>query len=795
MIKNKLLISSVLIALSINTAFCWDSFKVEAINYEGLQALSPQLFDFSMNIKPGQVITPEKSNKLLQDLYNTGYFEDIKLDRKGNTLIIEVKEQPTVAKITFKGNKLIKTKSLNQVLLKTGLVVGNSVNPLLLKQIRLSLMQEYYNQGKYSAIVKVKQKKLSRNRVAITVDISEGVFAKIKGIHIIGNKHFSEHKILKKLPISTPSLFSFFTNTDRFDQNNLQKALQALSDFYMDRGYAEFKVISTESAITPDHKFFYITLNISEGKKFKFGSYHLNGDTIVPKEKLKDLIKIKSGEVFSKAKLLASVAAIKDKIANKGYAFVNVQPVPEIDREKGIININFYVDAGRKVIVRKINFAGNTMTNEIVFRRDMRFVEDSIYNKSGLKKSTMKLQQHPYVSSAGYNLTPVLGTNNQVDVNYDIKERSANGVKFSIGYSDLDKVFIGASLDMPNVFGTGNAFSISTQLSRPEQSLSMSYTQPYFTLGGVSETISAYMQREDNARRQNWIGYSLDTYGFDLNYGFPINDTDTFNFGGGYSFNHLFPPGGDYKSLTVENFLKENNNKDRFNGYILNLGWSRNTLNSAYFPTSGINTDLTGKITIPGSTLTWYQAGLTSSWYHAITSYFTLNFRGQVKYGDGYGKTKHLPFFRNYYAGGWGTIRGYEDSDLGPHDSLCTAVSSDASSCTGDPKTRGNAIGGNLLVSASMNLFFPVPFAIDNDNMRLSAFVDAGNVYDTYKLNYAYESNMPTSPNFGNLRYSAGIAFQWLSPVGAIGFSLAEPIRKKSGDQTQLFQFTMGQFF
>jgi outer membrane protein insertion porin family len=795
-ITKKLLTSSVLMALCINTAFSWDSFRISSIRYEGLHSLNPDMFDFSMNVKPGQVITPEKSNKLLQALYGTGYFEKVHLDRKGNVLIVDVKERPTIAKVTLKGNKLIKSKDLNKVLTSAGLVVGNSFNPMLSKQIQLSLVQEYYNQGKYAAIIKIKQKKISRNRVNVIIDISEGLTAKIKNILIIGNKHFTDKQLIKKLPISMPSIVAFFTNSDRFDQNNLQKALQTLSDFYMDRGYADFRVLSTESAITPDHKFFYLTINISEGKKYKFGTYQLVGDTIVPKAKLKELVKVKPGDVFSRKVLLNSVSAIKNKIADKGYAFTNVQPVPEVDSVKGIINFKFYIDVGRKVTIRHINFTGNTMTNEIVFRRDMRFVEDSIYNKSSLKKSTMKLQQHPFVSSANYDLAPVLGSNNQVDVNYKLKERSANGVKFSVGYSDLDKVFVGASLDMPNVFGTGNAFSIGTQLSRPEQSLNMSYTQPYFTLNGVSETISAYMQREDNSRRQNWIGYSLDSYGFDLVYGFPINDTDTFSFGGGYSFNHLFPPGGDYKSLTVENFLKENGGKDRFNGYILNLGWSRNTLNSAYFPTKGVNNSLTAKGTVPGSTLTWYQTSLSSSWYHPITSFFTLNLRGQVKYGDGYGKTHHFPFFRNYYAGGWGTIRGYEDSDLGPHDSLCTKVNASGTGCTGsDPAVKGNAIGGNLLVSASANVFFPVPFATDNDNMRFSLFLDAGNVYDTYNLSYAYEDNSPKHPTFGNLRYSAGLAFQWLSPVGAIGFSLAEPIRKKSGDGTQIFQFTMGQFF
>ena len=790
--KRKILISALLWSCGINSAMAWDSFKVEAIKYTGLHALQPKIFDSSVTIKPGELITEDKSNQLITALFNTGYFQDVSLHRKGDTLVIDVVEQPTVAKIELKGNELIKTKNLQQVFTSMGLVVGNSISPVLLKNIKLSLMQEYYQQGKFAVRINITQQKLARNRVNLLVDISEGVFAKIKSINIVGNHKYSEHKIIKSLPIAEPSIFSFFTNADRYDPSKLQNAFAALSDFYMDRGYADFKILSQQSSMSPDKKSFYVTFNIEEGQQYKFGTYEIKGDTIVPMHDLHELIDIKKGGVFSRAKVISSVKAIQNKIADKGYAFVNIQPIPEIDHKTGVINFKFYVDPGRKVIVRNINFKGNTNTNEIVFRRDMQFVEDSVYSGTKIDKSVMKLQQHPYVASATHTVVPVIGSSDKVDIDYMIKERNANGVKFSIGYSDLDKVFIGSSLNMPNIFGTGNAFSISTQLSRPSQSLSVSFEQPYFTLSGISQSFSAYLQREDNARRQNYIGYSMDSYGFDLGYGFPLSSEDRLDLGIGYSFNHLFPPGGTDKSVTVDNFISDNNGKSKFNSYLMNIGWSHNSLNHAFFPTKGYNSSLTAKASVPGSNLTWYTVGADGSWFHAVNDYLTFNLKGQVQYGDGYGKTKQYPFFRNYYAGGWGSIRGFADSDLGPHDTMCSTIVNGA--CT-SAKTAGNAIGGNLLVAANASMYFPVPFAMKNDSMRMSVFLDAGNVYDTYHVKSAYEGNWPAHPNFSNLRYSAGVAFMWLSPVGNIGFSLAEPIKKHSGDQTQMFQFTMGQNF
>jgi outer membrane protein insertion porin family len=792
-IKKIIIAPSLLMCLGINVAVSWAPFKVSSINYEGLNSLRPELFDTAVNIKAGDILTEQKSNELIQRLFSSGYFDDIKLKRKGNTLIIDLAEQPTVAKVDFKGNSLIKTKDLTKVMESAGLVSGESFNPSLVKQIKQSLVQQYYTLGKYAVKVTIKQKKLSRNRVAITIDISEGVYSKIKSINILGNHAFSEHKLIKKLPISTPGLFTFFTSSDRFDQANLQKALLELQSFYMNRGYADFQVLSTENAISPDHKSFYLTFNISEGKKYYFGNYEIFGDTIFPKKDIESLIKIKPGKLFSRKEVLDSVKAIKKKISDSGYAFVNVQPVPEINKKTGILKIKFYIDAGRKVIVRRVNFLGNTYTNEIVFRRDLQFVEGSVYNGSSVNKSTNKLKRHPYVSEAKDTLVPVKGSSNQVDVNYDIKERSANGIKLSIGYSDLDKFFIGSSLDMPNLFGTGNSFSISTQLSRPQQSLNFSFTQPYFTLGGISQTVSAYLSRTDNARRQNYIGYSMDTYGFSLNYGFPINDTDTFNFGGGYDFKKLFPPGSDYKSQTFNDFEKENNNRSTFNSYLLNLGWSHNSLNRSYFPTQGTTSSLSGKIAVPGSSLTWYTTSLSGSWYYPITDYFTLNVSGNANYGNGYGKTNKLPFFLNYYAGGWGSVRGYQDSDLGPHDLLCkSSLCSPAANIM-----EGNAIGGNLLLDGSVDVIFPVPF-VDSDSMRFSVFLDAGNVYDTYSVKSWENHNgnpTPTHPTFNNLRYSAGVAFNWLSPIGSIGFSLAKPISQHPGDNAQMFAFNMGQSF
>jgi outer membrane protein insertion porin family len=662
-------------------------------------------------------------------------------------------------------------------------------NNSLLRQIQQSLEQQYNSQGKYAVQVNTVVNPLPRNRVGIDIKISEGLSAKINRINIVGNHAFSESTLVDQLNVTTPGFFAFFTGSDKFSQDKLSSSLQALSDYYMNRGYAKFHIDSTQVAIDSTKTKVFLTINVNEGQKYTFKGFKLMGNLIVPESQLAKEINIKSGDTFSKQTVMDGVTAIQNTLGDLGYAFVNVNPVPTIDDKTKSVYITYYVIPGQKVYIRYVNFTGNTVTNDKALRERMRYMEGSLYSKTNLDYSKIALQRLPYLSAVDDKTVPVSGASNQVDINYNLTEQSANSVTGSLGYSELDGVIVGAGLNVPDVFGTGNIFSINAQVSRPYQSVNFSFTQPYFTSSGIQQSINLYFTRV-NAADQGLANYSTNSYGGNVNYAIPISTWNYFNIGGGVDRTQLVQPAGDL-SATVTNFVAQHGSI--YNSLLANLGWSRDSTNSAYFPTQGETASIGTKIAVPGSDLTWYQLLSNVNWYHAITKNVTGSLGGSVNFGGGYGNMSHLPFFQNFNGGGWGSVRGYSAGSMGPDDTLvCPAGSS---TCT--PGTfQGNALGGNLSVNATANLYFPVPFASDSQNLRLVTFMDAGNVYNTYHMATEWNAaQQPTSPSLNNIRYSIGAGIEWVSPLGPLGFSLAAPLNKKAGDDTQIFQFTLGTFF
>lgn len=780
---------SVLFAL-INPAWAFTSFEVKNVVFEGLDHISAQTAEAHMPKIAGKMLTPDSSSLIIEDLYKTGFFSDIHLYRRANnTLLVEVHEQPTIAKITFSGNDAIPTKSLKQVLQSVGLLSGNIYDPTILNQVVQSLKAQYYAQGKYAVRVTPFITPLPRNRVAIALEISEGLSNQIRTINIVGNRAFSESALIKQLVLTTPTMWSFFTDNDVYSEQKLNKSLDALRNFYMDRGYINYKVDSTQTSVNPQHTQVYLTINISEGSQYKFAGYDLSGDVILPKAQLNKLVTIQKGDIFSRKVVMASVNAMTTALGDKGYAFAKIDPVPVIDEKAKTVKIDFQVNPGRRTYIRHINFMGNAVTNDKALRQNLKYDEESLYSKSALDSSLMSLKRLPYLQSVDQSFDPVSGSLDQVDVNYKVTERSVNTIQASIGYSELDKIIFGVSLGLPNLFGTGNNFSINTQLSRSYKTLNLQFTQPYFTPSGIQQSVSFYFTQIDNADR-DLANYSTNSAGATLSYAIPLSDTDFFHIGGGVDRTKLLQPSMG-QSATVSQFLQDAG-RDVFNTYSLTLGWSRDTTNDAFFPTEGVKSSLSTNVALPMSNLTWYKISSSLAWFAPITKTLTFSLDGGVNYGNGYGKTDRLPFFDNFLGGGWGTVRGYSAGSLGPKDLICDSYS--GGTCT-NPQA-GNAIGGNLGVNASLNLFFPVPFASDNPNMRLGVFTDAGNVYDTYDLNTVVGgASLPHYPTIRNLRYSAGVAFEWLSPLGPLAFSIAKPLNEKAGDQAQFFQFTIGTSF
>lgn len=764
------------------------AFIVNKIQYEGLQHVPLSTVQSEIPISVGDNYTAALGDKIINDLNTTGFFNNVQLYQSGSTLIVKVHERPTIAAINFSGNQLIKSPQLKKVLTEAGLTVGSVFQQTTLNQIRNALEGQYMMRSKYAVRITTTVKNLPRNRVDVDIKISEGLAAKIERINIVGARAFSEGTLVNQLKISTPNLFAFtfLTGKDKYSQAKMDASLQALQSYYMDRGYIHYHVNSVQASIDPNHKHFYITINIHEGAKYKFGKFTLKGKLIVPQAELASLVQVTPGATFSRQDVINSVKAIQSKLANMGYAFASVNPVPAIDEKTKTVTVTFYVNPGDRMYINQINFFGNNVTNDQTLRERMKISEGATYSKKDINESTLAFQQLQYIQNIQEQTVPVPGSNNQVNVNYHVQEKTANSVSFNVGYSELDAAIVGGTFDMPNVFGTGNMFDITTQLSKPYQSVNFTFTQPFFTSSGISQSVTLFGTRVDNAER-NLVNYSTNTFGGNLNYSVPLSAWNFFNFGGGYDYTRLLQPQDD-TSTTVADFVKANGNK--FNAFTLTVGLSRNDTNSAYFPTSGVNASVSAEASVPGSNLTWYKLLSSATWYHGLWPGYSISLYGSADYGNGYGKTEHLPFFQNFYGGGWGSVRGFEAGSLGPKDALCSG----GAPCPG-AASPGNSIGGNLSLTSSFNFYFPVPFMADQHNIRMGWFVDMGNIYDTYNLGSSVVGPQPTSPSLSNLRYSTGIALEWLSPLGPLAISVAEPLNVKSGDDKQIFQFSLGTLF
>ncbi len=566
--------------------------------------------------------------------------------------------------------------------------------------------------------------------------------------------------------------------------------MQQLSDFYENNGYVDFKVVSAQASLDSTHTKAFITVSVSEGPQYQFAGFALKGDLILPAATLEKLVKIKVGETYSKAMITAAQKAIMNAVADQGYAFANVNPVPTIDKEKKTVFLTFFVTPGQKVYVDQIQFSGNTVTNDKALRQRMKFVEGSTYSKTKIDESTVTLQRLPYMQAVNQTITPVPNSADTVNVDYNLKETSANTVSAALGYSELYGVIVQTGFNVNNVFGTGNIFGINAQLSKPYQSVNMNYTEPFFTNSGISQTEGLYYTHV-NAGDEGLANFSTNSYGGTLGYAVPISTWNSFNFGIGLDHTLLQQPGNGYQSQTVTNFIADHGSQ--YTTYSLSFSLSRDSTNSAYFPTQGESGSIGTNFAIPGSNLTWYKLNANGTWYHALNQYFTLSVMGGAYYGNGYGNMNNLPFYLNFYGGGWGSVRGYNAGTMGPQDTL---ICNNGADCTVGSTEEGSALGGNLMIDSNIELTYPVPFMTENNNFRLITFVDSGNVYNTYNLPTDWNAaEDPNTPNFSNLRYTAGVGLEWVSPLGAVGLSFAAPLNKKPGDSTQIFQFTLGTFF
>ncbi|MGB5606159.1 MAG: outer membrane protein assembly factor BamA [Gammaproteobacteria bacterium] len=753
---------AVMIYLALSAAAqAFEPFKVADIRVEGLQRIAAGTVFNYLPVKVGQIIDTRTSADAIRALFKTGFFNDVRLEQDGDVLVVVVRERAAISSIEITGNQDLGTDDLLEGLKQIGLAEGRVFDRSLLEKVEQELQRQYFSRGKYAVRIDATVTPLERNRVGILIDISEGKAARIKQINIVGNHKISDKELLDEFTLTTPGWLTVFTKSDQYSKQALSADLEILRSYYLDRGYLKFNITSTQVSITPDKKDIYITINVTEGEQYNIEIVTLSGNLVVPAEEIFPLIRINKGDVFSRKRVTGAVERISAKLGNQGYAFANVNTVPDLNDEDNTVSLAFFVDPGDRVYVRRVNIAGNVSTRDEVLRREMRQMEGGWFSAEKVERSRTRLNRLIYIQDVNVETPTVPGTTDQLDVNYSVTETSSGSVTAGLGFSQSSGLLINASVVQDNFLGSGKRVSFTFDNSEVNTVYSLGYTNPYYTIDGISRGFGLFY-RETNADEANLSDYNTDTRGADVNFGIPVNEFDTIRFSLGYQGLDLSPTAAS--PLEVTDFIGKHG--DSYDSAVLTGSWSHDSRNKTLFADRGGLQRLSLETTFPGSGLEYYKLNYEQRRYIPLTRDFTLALKGRLGYGDGYGDFENLPFFENFFAGGVRSVRGFEDNTLGPLDS------------------NGNSIGGSFLLVLNAEIIFPMPFVEDSKSVRLSAFVDAGNVYRDFD---AFDA--------GDLRYSTGLAGIWLSPLGPISVSLGFPLNAEDTDQEQNFQFTVGTFF
>lgn len=738
------------------TVYANNGFIVKNIQINGLQGISRATVLSYVPVKIGDRIDNTKTIQIIRSLFKTGFFSNVTLDRKNTTLIINVQQRPVIGQVTITGNKLIPTDKLKESLKKIGFTEGQTFDQSTLTEIKASLVRQYFLVGKYNARVTTQIKLQERNRAAIHIIISEGKTAKIHSIKIIGNHLFTENTLLHQLHLAPSNLLSFFTKSDQYSPDKLAADLESLRAYYMDKGYIKFNIISSQVSLNPDRKNVYITIRIYEGGQYHISGFTVTGKTILPKNKIVDLIQkeIKKGTIFSRKNLIQAYKNISTALGIKGYANASVNAVPKINDHNNTVFLIFVINPGQRIYVRHITFSGNYRTNDEVFRRELRQMEAGLLSSQNINESKRNLLNLPYVQNVEVATTPVPNKPNQVDLNYKITGSSPASISGGLGYSQINHFSLNASVTHKNVLGTGNWLSLSGYYSHPQVSLDLTYYNPYITPSHIGRSIHVYASKF-NADKANVTDYATDTYGASVIYNFPLSEYQTFSLGGGVEHDILDlgsnPP---IESLTFRNKYGK-----YFTQGQLSASWIYQNFDRLLFPTSGSMLSASSTATVPVSnkSLEYYTVFIGGTFYQPFYNQFIGKLNANTGYGNGYGKYDTLPFFKNYYAGGFDTVRGFEGNTLGPKDS------------------NGEPLGGKFIYYGSATLYFPNPFG---QSLRTGLFVNGGNVNDKISMT--------------NIRYSTGLEIDWRSPMGVLNFAFSKALNARAGDNTNIFDFTIG---
>ncbi|MCS3902525.1 outer membrane protein insertion porin family [Methylohalomonas lacus] len=757
-----------------------EEFTIEDIRVEGLERITPGTVFNYLPVKVGDRFDDALSGQAVRSLFQTGFFNDVKLERDGNVLVVQLEERPAIGSIEVNGNEAIDSEDLMTGLRQVGFAEGRVFDQALLEQVQQELRRQYFSRGKYAVKINTDVTELNNNRVGITIDISEGRTARIKDINIVGNESFDTDDLLDEFNLTTETWFSFITSSDQYSRQKLGADLETLRSYYLDRGYVNFNVDSTQVSITPDKKDIYITINISEGEQHKINEIKLAGELILPKEELVEQITIYRDDIFSRKEITATSENLTDALGDEGYAFANVNAIPDIDKENKVVDLTFFIDPGKRVYVRRINFSGNQKTRDEVLRREMRQQEGGWVSTKQVERGRVRLQRLGYFRTVNVETPAVPGTVDQVDVNYEVEEMPSGNLMAGIGFSQNQGLIFQTSVTQDNFLGSGKRISFSFNNSEVNRRFGFGYTNPYYTIDGISRGFNAFYQETD-AFQANLTQYDSTIWGGSVNFGIPISEFNTLNFDFGYE-NTEIETNQRLGSSIVTDFLE--GNEGRFDIWRAGTSFTYDSRNKAILPDSGTLQRIRAEVSVPliGESLEFYKLDYRSEYFFPLIEDYILNISTQVGYGDGYGGTEELPFFENFFAGGPRSVRGYEENTLGPKDVTSFG--------------RNRPIGGKLKLVAGAEVILPVPFFKDNESVRISGFFDAGNVYGPNPNDPNYDPDNPSyDVKLSELRYSTGLSGIWISPFGVVSVSLAVPIGDKEGDDTQPFQFTFGTSF
>lgn len=741
------------------SAWAFDPFVVKDIRVEGIQRIEAGTIFSYLPVKVGDTMTDEKAAAAIRTLFGTGFFRDVRLEVQSGVLIVTVEERPAIAAIDFTGMKEFDKEQVKKSLRDVGFQEGRIFDRAMLDQAEQELKRQYLTRGKYGAEITTTVTPLERNRVGINFSISEGEVAKIKRINIVGNQAFHEKDLLEVFQLRTPGWLTWYTKNDQYSRQKLQADLESLRSYYLDRGYLDFNIESTQVSITPDKRDIFITVNVAEGEKYTVTEVKLGGELLVPEEELRKLITVKPGETFSRSKLTETNKAIGDRLGHDGYAFANVNAIPQMDKDKRAVAFTLMIDPGRRVYVRRINVVGNTRTRDEVVRRELRQLEGSFYDSQKLQLSKQRIDRTGYFGEVEVETPSVPGTTDQVDVTVRVKERPTGSLLFGIGFSSSDHFILQGGVTQTNFLGSGKSVAFQALSGSINKVLSLSITEPFYTVDGVSRGFDAY-RRHTDATSLGLGNYKTDSTGGGVRYGVPFTEHDTLLFGlSGEHTNLGLAPDSPQRLLNFQNQFGNS-----YSDLIGSAGWVRDTRDSALWTTKGRLQR--ANLELAGGGLEYYKLTYQHQWFHPFSRDYTLLLNGQVGKGGGIGG-KPLPFFKNFYLGGVTSVRGFSTASLGPRD-----------------PTDGSVIGGDRSLNGSAEFLFPVPGSGLDRSMRLGAFLDGGQVFapgDKISLS--------------NFRYSTGLSFSWNSPFGPIKISIAKPLNLKPDDHQQRFQFTLGGTF